>query len=77
MHQFCFFMALCDEKVFFIFVKLILVEGKAKAKPQTRNQRPVNPNKRTDKGPGNRTAGDSIPKADKNPKKKWSWQGNK
>ena len=55
----------------------LVPEGKAKAKPQTRNQRPVNPNKRTDKGPGNRTAGDSIPKADKNPKKKWSWQGNK
>jgi ATP-dependent RNA helicase RhlE len=55
----------------------LVPEGKAKAKPQTRNQRPVNPNKRTDKGPGNRTAGDTIPKADKNPKKKWSWQGNK
>jgi len=55
----------------------LVPEGKAKAKPQTRNQRPVNPNKRTDKGAGNRAAGDGVPKADRNPKKKWSWQGNK
>jgi ATP-dependent RNA helicase RhlE len=55
----------------------LVPEGKAKAAPQSRNQRPVNPNKRQDKGAGNRTAGDSVPKADRNPKKKWSWQGNK
>lgn len=52
----------------------LIPEGKAKAKPQQRNARPVNPNKRPQ---GNKTAGDSVPKADKNPKKKWSWQGNK
>jgi ATP-dependent RNA helicase RhlE len=55
----------------------LIPEGKAKATSQSRNQRPVNHNKRQDKGSGNRTAGDSMLKADRNPKKKWSWQGNK
>jgi len=54
----------------------LIPEGKAKAAPQQRGQRPSNPNKRP-QGGGNRTAGDSVPKADKNPKQKWSWQGNK
>lgn len=52
----------------------LVPEGKSKAKPEQRNQRPSNPNKRPQ---GNKTGGGNTPKADKSPKKKWSWQGNK
>lgn len=52
----------------------LVPEGKSKAKPEQRNQRPSNPNKRPQ---GNKTGGGNVPKTDKNPKKKWSWQGNK
>lgn len=52
----------------------LVPEGKSKAKPEQRNARPSNPNKRPQ---GNKTGGGNAPKADKSPKKKWSWQGNK
>ena len=46
-------------------------EGKAKAKPQQRNARPSNPNKRPQ---GNNSGSDRGPKSDRTAKKKWSWK---
>ena len=46
-------------------------EGKAKAKPQQRNARPSNPNKRPQ---GNNSGNDRGPKSDRTAKKKWSWK---
>ena len=48
-------------------------EGKAKAKPQQRNARPSNPNKRPQ---GNKQGSERGPKNERTAKKKWSWKGD-